>query len=172
MSIQVRPAANRKLTFFSNLRPIGQRRLHIPANEGRALFDWWKNLTLQARFMLITSIGLLGVAVCIMTLVAWFETAKVEEKLRDASESELGSLNALVSSAMEQRMADSKDVAITVFNRWFEHRNADYSGNLWSVWSPALIAEVAKAAAEQIDGFGDETARKPPPAKPPRDALD
>jgi methyl-accepting chemotaxis protein len=136
------------------------------------LFDWWKNLGLQARFMLITSIGLLGVAVGILTLVAWFETAKVEEKLRDASSSELQSLNALVSSAMEQRMTDNKDIAIAVFNRWFEHRNADYPGQLWSVWSPPLIAEVAKAAAEQIDGFGDETARKPPPAKPPRDALD
>ena len=136
------------------------------------MFDRWKNFGLQARFMLITCIGLFGFALCIITLVGWFETAKVEEKLRAASNSELQSLNALVSSAMEQRMTDPKDVAVTVFNRWFEHRNADYPGKLWSVWSPQLIDEMAKARADQIDGFADEKAAERPASKPPRDALD
>ena len=111
--------------------------------EGVSLFTWWKNLGLQARFMLITSVGLLGVAVCVMVVVGWFEVAKVEQKLRDASESELKSLNALVSSAMEQRANDTQDVAITVFNRWFDHRNVDYPGKLWSVWSPQMAAFMA-----------------------------
>jgi hypothetical protein len=109
---------------------------HSGAAEGVPLFKWSKGPGLQARFMLLTSPGLLAVAVCSVVLVGWFEAAKVEQKLRTASESELLPLNALVSSAMEQRVTDTKDVAVTVFNRWFEHRNADYPGKVWSVWSP------------------------------------
>ena len=114
------------------------------------MFTWWKNLGLQARFMLITSIGLLAVILCVIVLVGWFESAKVEQKLRDASESELLSLNALVSSAMEQRVDDKQDVAIKVFNRWFEHRNSDYPGKLWSVWSPQMASFMAAVDARHI----------------------
>jgi methyl-accepting chemotaxis protein len=134
-----------------------------------ALFIWWKKLGLQARFMLITSIGLLGVAVCVMVFVGWFEVSRVEQNLHAASENELKSLNALVSSAMEQRAIDSKDVAITVFNHWFDHRNADYPGKLWSVWSPQMTGFMA--AATQSTASADKSA----PArlnKPPRDAID
>jgi methyl-accepting chemotaxis protein len=135
------------------------------------LFVWWKNLGLQARFMLITSAGLMAVALCIMVLVGWFETGKVEEKLRNASDSELRSLNALVSSAMEQRMNDPKDVAITVFNRWFAYRNADYPGKIWSVWSPQMIAAVAPAKRGP-PAAAEEGAVGEPANKPPRDVLD
>lgn len=116
--------------------------------------------------MLITSTGVLAVVLCVIVLVGWFETAKVEAKLRETSENELKSLNALVSSAMEQRVDDSKDVAIRVFNRWFDHRNADYPGKLWSVWSPQMANFMAQMAA---------SADKSAPArasKPPRDAID
>ena len=34
------------------------------------MFIWWKNLGLQARFMLITSSGLLAVVLCVIALVA------------------------------------------------------------------------------------------------------
>jgi len=130
------------------------------------VFNWWKNLGLQARFMMITSGGLLGVAVCVIALVGWFEVAQVEQKLRDSSESELSSLNALVSAAMEQRAVDPQDVAIKVFNRWFVHRNADYPGKLWSVWSPQMSAFMAQ--------MGASTAKSgtQPLTKPPRDAID
>ena len=133
------------------------------------MFIWWKNLGLQARFMLITSIGLLAVILCVIVLVGWFESAKVEQKLRDASESELLSLNALVSSAMEQRVDDSKDVAIKVFNRWFEHRNSDYPGKLWSVWSPQMASFMA--AVTQGTSSTDKSAPQRL-SKPPRDAID
>ncbi len=133
------------------------------------MFNWWKRLGLQARFMLITSIGLLGVAVCVIMFVGWFEVSKVEQNLRDTSENELKSLNALVSSAMEQRADDPKDVAIKVFNRWFDHRNADYPGKLWSVWSPQMTAFMA--AATQGTAATDKSAAAPA-NKPPRDAID
>jgi methyl-accepting chemotaxis protein len=93
------------------------------------------------------------------------ETGRVEATLRAASENELLSLNALVSSAMEQRGSDKDDVALKVFNRWFERRNIDYPGKLWSVWGAELTASVAPAAVGQT-GSGRSA------GKPPRDAID
>jgi methyl-accepting chemotaxis protein len=141
--------------------------------ESIAVFNWRNGLGLQGRFMLITGAGLLVVVMCVIALVGWFESGKLEQTLRGDSESELLSLNALVSSAMEQRVADKDEVAITVFNRWFEHRNVDYPGKLWSVWSPQMSAFMANAAANRIEGFGDDTAApKAAVTKPPRDAID
>ncbi len=130
------------------------------------MLSWWKNLGLQARFMVFTSVGLLGVALSVLAAVGWFEVAQVEQRLRDASDSELRSLNALVSAAMEQRADDAKNVAVTVFNRWFDHRNADYPGKLWSVWSPQMTAFIAQMTAA-TDGSSPERL-----GKPPRDAID
>jgi methyl-accepting chemotaxis protein len=130
------------------------------------VLTWWNRLGLQARFMLITSIGLLGVAVCVMLLVGWFQVTQVEVNLRNASENELKSLNALSSSAMEQRANDTQNVAIKVFNRWFEDRNADYPGKLWSVWSPQMASFMAVATK------GTTAADQQALSKPPRDAID
>ena len=55
-------------------------------------------LGLQARFILITTAGLLAGALGIIVLVGWFEMSAVEYKLRNASDSELRSMNALVSA--------------------------------------------------------------------------
>ena len=123
--------------------------------------------------MLIISAGLLVIVLCVIAVVGWTETAKVEARLRAASESELLSLNALVSSAMEQRVSDPNNVAIAVFNRWFEHRNADYPGKLWSVWSPQIAAFMAGAAANRTEPVTVGAAPKPVAnTKPPRDAID
>jgi methyl-accepting chemotaxis protein len=130
------------------------------------LFNWWKNLGLQARFMVFTSIGLLGVAVSVMLAVGWFEVSKVEQKLRDSSDSELRSLNALVSAAMEQRGGDTQDVAIKVFNSWFEQRNVDYPGKLWSVWSPQMSNFMTQSAPSTDKSAAEHL------TKPPRDAID
>ncbi len=116
--------------------------------------------------MMITSIGLLGVAVCVMLLVGWFEVSKVEQKLRDASDSELKSLNALVSAAMEQRADDKQDVAIKVFNRWFDDRDVDYPGKLWSVWSPQMARFMALITASKDKSAAQSL------SKPPRDPID
>jgi len=127
---------------------------------------WWKNLRLQARFMLFTTVGLLGVAVCVMLLVGRFELARLEGKLRNASDSELKSLNALVASAMEHRAADANGVAIAVYNRWFDHRMADYPGKLWSVWSPQMAGFLEQAAGPGASSAAHDL------HKPPQDAVD
>ena len=134
--------------------------------EDVALLTWWKNVGLQTRFMVLTGAGLMGVALGILLAVGWFEVSKLQQKLRDASDSELRSLNALVSAAMEQRGDDRQDVAIKVFNRWFEHRNIDYPGKLWSVWSPLMSNFMAQATA------ATDTSAAKPLVKPPLDAVD
>jgi methyl-accepting chemotaxis protein len=50
---------------------------------------------------------------------------------------------------MERRLSDPQNVAIQVFNGWFESRNRDYGGKLWSVWPPKMREYMAKAAPEQ-----------------------
>ncbi len=120
---------------------------------------WWSRLGLQARFMLIASMGVLGLACCTLAVVGWFEYRAVETKLRGFSENELRSLNALVESAMEQRVNDGGNVAIKVFDGWFKDRNRDYAGKLWSVWDPKTAAYMAQNAPEK-------------PAKRARDAID
>jgi methyl-accepting chemotaxis protein len=132
----------------------------------RSWFTSWRHVGLQVRFMVLTTAGLLGIALCMMILVGRFEASKVEVKLRDASENELKSLTALVSSVMEQRATDPQNVAITVFNRWFLHRNADYPGKLWSAWSPQMAAFMAQTAVP-----GSNSAQQNL-SKPPRDAID
>ncbi len=109
----------------------------------------WKNLGVQARFMAITAAGILALAAATMALIAWSEFASLENRLRDLSENELRSLNALVETAMVQRVEDPQNVAIKVFNGWFESRNKEYSGKLWSVWSPKVTAYMAQAYPER-----------------------
>jgi methyl-accepting chemotaxis protein len=120
---------------------------------------WWKNLRLQARFMVISTLGALGLAACALTVVGWSEYSSLEGNLRRLSENELGSLRALVDSAMEQRLSDPQNVAIQVFNGWFESRNKDYAGKLWSAWAPKMTAYVAETAPKQAP-------------KLPQDAID
>jgi methyl-accepting chemotaxis protein len=125
---------------------------------------WWKNLRLQARFMMISSLGALGLAACALAAIGWSEFSTLEVNLRRLSENELGSLRALVESAMEQRLDDGQNVAIKVFNGWFESRNQDYAGKLWSVWAPKMTAYMAKSAPEHApklsqDAIDDEVLR-------------
>ncbi len=108
----------------------------------------WKTLGLQARFMLLAGAGVLTLAAATLALIYWFEFASLEEKLRAFSENELKSLNSLVDSAMERRLEDPENVAIKVFNGWFESRNKEYSGKLWSAWGPKIAAYMAKTAPE------------------------
>src|SRR5664280_1767442 len=125
---------------------------------------WWKNLRLQARFMMISSLGALGLAVCALAVVGWAESSTLEENLRRLSENELGSLRALVESTMERRLNDPQDVAIQVFDGWFESRNKEYAGKLWSVWGPKTKAYMAETAPERspkmpLDAIDEATLR-------------
>ncbi len=109
----------------------------------------WSHLGLQARFMVLASLGVLILAAATVALVGWFEFASLEDKLRGFSANELKSLNALVETAMERRLDDRDNVAIKVFDGWFESRNKEYPGKLWSVWGPKTAAYMAKTAPQQ-----------------------
>ena len=81
---------------------------------------WWKNLRLQVRFMMISSLGALGLAVCALAAVGWSQFSTLEGNLRRLSANELRSLESLVDSTMERRLNDPQNVAMQVFNGWFE----------------------------------------------------
>ena len=119
----------------------------------------WKSLKVQTRFMALAAIGVIAIVAAAVALVGWAESRSLEARLRSLSENELKSVNALVETAMRQRLDDRDDVAIKVFNNWFESRNKNYPGQLWSVWSPKVAAYVAQATPDR-------------PAKTARDALD
>ncbi|MGO9007173.1 MAG: hypothetical protein ACLQB4_15630, partial [Beijerinckiaceae bacterium] len=124
----------------------------------------WKTLGVQTRFMVIAAVGIVTLATATIALINWFEFAAVESKLRAFSENELNSLNSLVENAMEQRLEDPQNVAIKVFNGWFESRNKEYPGKLWSAWSPKMTAYMAATAPERaakmpLDGIDQEALR-------------
>ena len=114
--------------------------------------------------MVIASVGLLTLAIGALTVVDWYEFSGFEEKLKAFSENELRSLNSLVESAMERRLGDQQNIAIKVFNGWFESRNKDYPGKLWSVWGPKTKAYMARTAPERapkmpLDAIDEEVLR-------------
>ncbi len=119
----------------------------------------WKNLRLQAKFALIVGAGILALAVSTVVVIGYIEFSGVEQRLRTFSERELNSMNSLVDSAMKMRVDDPQNVAIKVFYGWFDSRNKEYDGKLWSVWGPKVAAymastapkEPAKAAVDAID---------------------
>ena len=123
------------------------------------MISGWKRLGVQSRFMILAALGVAAVLATTLFLIAWSEYTAVESRLRGLSENELGSLDALVETAMRARVDDKEDVAIKVFNGWFDSRNKAYPGKLWSVWSPKVTAfmvqaypnRAAKAAVDDVD---------------------
>jgi len=94
--------------------------------------------------MILAGFGALALVIAVVATVSFAEWRSMEARLRDLSENELQSLNALVETAMSQRLEDRDDVAIKVFDGWFESRNKNYPGKLWSVWSAKVAAFVTK----------------------------
>ncbi len=132
--------------------------------------EWWRSLRLQARFMAFAGVGVLVFAAAALTIVSWFELSSLKQRFHGAAENELNSLAALVESAMEQRVNDPDNVAIKVFNGWFESRNKDYSGKLWSVWAPKVTAYMAqsepgRAAKKPVDALDEEALRTREPVE-------
>jgi methyl-accepting chemotaxis protein len=124
----------------------------------------WKNLKLQAKFTLVVGAGLLALAVSVAAVVGYFEYSNIEQKLRTSSENELNSLNSLVESAMKMRFEDPQNVAIKVFDGWFESRNKEYAGKLWTAWGPSVTAYMAKTASDHrakvpLDAIDEEALR-------------
>ncbi|MBI2716791.1 MAG: HAMP domain-containing protein, partial [Rhizobiales bacterium] len=110
------------------------------------MISWWKNLKLQAKFTLVVGAGLLTLALSAAAVVSYFEYSNIEQKLRASAENEVNSLNSLVDSAMKMRFDDSQNVAIKVFDGWFESRNKDSTSKLWAVWGPSVAAYMAKTS--------------------------
>ena len=127
----------------------------------------WKSLGVQSRFMILAALGVAAVLATTLSIIAWSEYVALEGRLRGLSENELGSLDALVETAMRARVDDKEDVAIKVFNGWFDSRNKDYPGKLWSVWSAKVTAfmaqaypdRAAKAAVDDVDEEAMRTGR-------------
>ena len=75
---------------------------------------FWKSLGIQARFMIFAAVGALSLAAAVVVTVCYAEYQSMETRLRELSVNELESLNALVETAMRQRLEDKDDVAIKV----------------------------------------------------------
>ncbi len=118
-----------------------------------------KSLNLQGKFTLVVGAGVLALAISTVAVVAYLEFSSLEHKLRTSSENEVNSLNWLVDSAMKMRVEDPENVAIKVFNGWFESRNKESAGKLWSVWGPSIVTYMAQNATGR-------------PAMVARDAID
>jgi methyl-accepting chemotaxis protein len=110
------------------------------------MIRWWRQVGLQARFMLLAAAGVTALATATLGAICWFDYLGLQEKLRSFSHNELQSLNALVDSAMGQRFQDPNNVAMKVFDGWFETRNKEYPGKLWSVWGPKTAAYMVRTA--------------------------
>ena len=118
--------------------------------------------------MVLAGAGVLTLATVALAFISWFEFANLKEKLQAFSENELRSLNSLVESAMKRRLEDSENVAIKVFDGWFESRNKEYPGKLWSAWNPKVTAYMAKTAPEHtpkvpLDSIDQEALRSGQP---------
>jgi methyl-accepting chemotaxis protein len=109
----------------------------------------WCDLRLQVRFLLVIGSGILALALTTVVVSLYLERANVEMRLRTLSERELHSINSLVDSVMKMRVEDPDNVAIKVFYGWFDSRNKEYEGQLWSVWGPKVAAYMASTAPEQ-----------------------
>ena len=124
----------------------------------------WRTLGLQTKFMVLSGVGVAILALCAVITVNEYQKSLLEEQFSRFAENELKSLDALVFSAMDKRQTDNKNIAVDVFNRWFESRNADYPGKLWSVWGPRTVAYMAASEPDHKpklaqDAVDEEVAR-------------
>ena len=115
--------------------------------------------TLHQRFMIVIGLGVTLLSALVIVLIFRHEEGAMERKLHDLSANEISSLNALIANAMDGRRHDTQNVGIAIFNGWFDSRNKDYPGKLWSAWSPKTTEYMARHAPDH-------------PPKPVRDAID
>src|SRR5271165_2471892 len=77
-----------------------------------------RGLSLQTRFVALTGAGILALAAGLVVALGYLQASSLETKLHSFSENELGSMHALVLTAMERRLDDSQGVAVDVFEKW------------------------------------------------------
>ncbi len=121
--------------------------------------EFWSKMNLQSKFTLVVGAGLLAIALSAAAIVSYFEYSGLEKKLKLAAQNEVNSLNSLVESAMAQRFEDPQNVAIKVFDGWFESRNREPDSKLWAVWGQGIVSYMAKTEPQHT-------------AKLPHDAID
>ncbi|MDG4719361.1 MULTISPECIES: methyl-accepting chemotaxis protein [Thalassospira] len=113
---------------------------------------------IRKRFMWASAFGVTSTVIISLLMMTMVEEKAMDSKLRQLSENELTSLHALIVNVMAARPEDGDDIGIQVFNNWFDSRNQDYPGELWSVWGPTTQA--------YMEEYGDK------PIKTPRDDID
>ena len=113
---------------------------------------------IRKRFMWASAFGVTTTVVIALLMMTIVEERAMDAKLDQLSQNELTSLHALIVNVMAARPDDVDDIGINVFNNWFDSRNQDYPGELWSAWGPTTVAYMQE--------FGDK------PIKTPRDAID
>ena len=99
---------------------------------------------------------------CANIALGWTTRMVMEDRLRAISINELNSARALVLSVMtmpQQDPANPNHNAMGTFDKWFDTRNKEYPGKLWSVLGPKTAAFVA-------------TKDRAEPSRLPRDDID
>jgi len=137
---------------------IADEGAHMNTQQSRRSTPW-SRLGLRARFMIAVGLGVVLLFAAIVLTIVRFEETAMERKLHDLSANEIRSIHALIANVMAGRRADTQNIGVTVFNKWFDSRNTEYPGKLWSVWSPKIIAymhetkpdRAPKEAVDDID---------------------
>ena len=122
-------------------------------------FSLGRGLKLRTRFMIFVGLGVTLLVALVVVVIARYEQESMERKLNQLSVNEMTSLHALIVNVMAKRPEDPDNIGVTVFNNWFDSRNVNYAGKVWSVWSPKVTDYMHDA----------EPDRKP---KAPQDEVD
>ncbi|CCG39903.1 methyl-accepting chemotaxis protein [Magnetospirillum molischianum] len=110
----------------------------------------WGALRLRQRFMIVIGMGVIVMATVIVLFIARFDEQAMERKLHELSVNEMTSLHALIVNVMATRPVDGDNIGIKVFNKWFDSRNTDYAGKVWSVWGPKVTTYMKDAEPDRI----------------------
>ena len=119
----------------------------------------WNSLRIGSRFMIIVGAGVIALVIGVITSIATFERSEMERQLQAMSVNEMTSLHALIVNVMAKRPEDTDNIGIQVFNNWFDSRNVNYPGKVWSVWSPKVKTYMAETSPDRAP-------------KNPQDAVD
>lgn len=115
--------------------------------------------SLQKRFLILVGTALAVLVGLATAAVAWLQWTQMVHNVEEFSDNELHSLHALIVEAMAIRVEDFDDIGVRVFNNWFDRRNIDYPGEVWSSWSAPVVAYMADVEPDRA-------------AKLPRDPVD
>jgi|GEM_PF-445718 len=118
-----------------------------------------RSLKLRQRFMIFIGLGVTVLVALVVLVIARYEQDSMERKLQQLSMNEMTSLHALIVNVMAKRPEDPDNIGVTVFNNWFDSRNVNYPGKVWSVWSPKVTDYMhdaepdrkPKAAQDDVD---------------------